>query len=107
LAQSDRKTLEIRIINADIWAAGWITYHFYKYLDEGTILDLNLVRVSKSEKSIDLSAVVQFLIGYAAGRATDIPVNHVERSIREMLANWKRKREQTDLRIFIDKEEVK
>lgn len=112
MGEDVRKTRqsEVRVTNADVWAAGWITYWFYKFLDDGEIIELRVNRVARSPRSIDLNFLVTvsvFAGGYVAGKVLDLPWEYATAHIREMLVRWKENRKQTDLRIFIDGEEIR
>lgn len=95
------KILNVRIINADTWASGWITFYLYGLVDKEWIDHLEIKNVSKSKHSIELEISI-YLAGYFGGRVLDVPVDMVIGKIKRILHRWKEKRKQTTLEIFIN-----
>lgn len=99
---------KIRIKNADPWAAGWISHYLYKMVDKKEILEMEITKIKKSEKSIELViiGILTFLGGYIAGKGLDIPYNSAMAKILRLLYRWQRKRRNMQLDFFFDDEPI-
>lgn len=97
--------IEIRIRNADPWAAGWITQYVYKMVDRKELEKMQITHIKKSEKSIGFF-IVGFIVGYAMSKGLDIPYNSALKKLLRLLRRWKRKRRNMSLDIFIDGEPI-
>jgi len=108
LDDKKKHRIEIRIRNADPWAAGWITQYVYKMVDRKELEKMQITHIKKSEKSIELiiTGVFIFLAGYIAGKVLDIPYNSTLKKLLRLLRRWKRKRRNMSLDIFIDGEPI-
>jgi len=106
--ESKKHSFKIKIKNADPWAAGWITHYLYKMVDKNEIRDMQITRIKKSEKSIELVIVgaLTLLVGYFAGKGLDIPYNSAMGKILRLLARWKKKRRNMSLDVFLDEESI-
>ncbi len=66
--------INIKIKNANIWAVGWITYYFYKLVDDKKIDSIEIKNVKKSPNSIE-SEIIAFLLSpegqFTAGYLTN------------------------------------
>lgn len=95
----------IRIENADIRVAGWITHYLYKLVDEGEVETIEVKKVKKSEESLDL--IIIFILQTAAGAILTKASIRTYRNIRNYLRKWHERRKQTNLKIFLDGEKTK
>lgn len=103
-----RIRFKIRIKNADPWAAGWITHYLYKMVDRNEIERMDLTKIRKSEKSIEV-VVVGILIwagGFIAGKVVDIPYNSAAEKLLRLLRRWQRKRRNMRIDMFFDDEPI-
>ncbi len=102
--EDNRRMHRIVIKNADVRAAGWITYHMYKFVDVGEVESVEVEQVRKSEESIDL-IIVFFVTAYHV--AKDLKeVHEAVIKVKEMLRIWKAKRKQMKLDMFLDGEQI-
>jgi len=105
--EGNRRIHHIVIKNADVWAAGWITYYMYKFVDVGEIESVEVEQVRKSDESIDL--IIKFFVAaysiYHAAKDLKEARDAVTK-VGEMLRRWKAKRKQKKIDIFLDGEQI-
>jgi len=105
LPQDEERKISIRLENADIWTSMWITYYFYKLVDKKEIDKIEIRKVVKSRDSIELE-IILFIIGIPGTYVAHKGLDRLTPKIVDMLGRWKEKKRQTNLKMFMDNEQL-
>lgn len=102
------KEVKIHIKNAHVNIAGGITHQLYEMVDAREVYSISIDDVRKSKNSVEviIGVMIGYGVNYLAGKALDVPYNHVLGKIHSMLKKWKRKTPQKTLDIFMDDESI-
>ena len=101
------KKIGIRIVNANVEAAGEITHYLFEMVDDRELEWVSIENAKKSKNSVEVifGALVTFGAGYLAGKALDIPYYRAKEKIFLALQKLK-KSNQTTLDVYMDDESI-